>query len=248
MPDYSKVAALFYIPISNDQNSSLFLHILNISCYDFLIIATFPCGSAGKESACNMGDLGSIPGLGRSRAEEKGYQLQYSDLENSMDCIVYGVTKSQTRLSDFHFHFQRVWSGLSLWFWYAFPWWHSVSFLVLIIHLSVFLGMSIHNMSNLKCLLRFFVYFLNWVLCLCYWAMCVLYLCWIKSPVRYDLCIFSLVLWVLFTFLMVSFEVQRFFTSMKSKLLFLLTLVPLVLYLKRLLPNQRAQWFTPIFF
>ena len=62
----------------------------------------FPCGSAGKESACSVGDLGSIPGLGRSPGEGKGYPLQYSGLENSMDCIVHGVTKSRTRLSDFH--------------------------------------------------------------------------------------------------------------------------------------------------
>ena len=55
----------------------------------------FPGGSAGKESACNVGDLGSIPGLGRSPGEGKGYPLQYSGLENSMDCIVHGVTKSQ---------------------------------------------------------------------------------------------------------------------------------------------------------
>ena len=59
----------------------------------------FPCSSAGKESACNVKDLGSIPRSGRSPGE-------YSGLENSMDCIVHGVTKSQTRLSDFHF--QRV--------------------------------------------------------------------------------------------------------------------------------------------
>ena len=45
----------------------------------------FPCGSAGKESACNAGYLGSIPGLGRSPGEEKGYPLQYFGLENSMD-------------------------------------------------------------------------------------------------------------------------------------------------------------------
>ena len=51
-----------------------------------------------------MGDLGSIPGLGRSPAEGKGYLLQYSGLENYMDCIVHGVTKCQTGLSDFHFH------------------------------------------------------------------------------------------------------------------------------------------------
>ena len=64
----------------------------------------FPCGSAGKESVCNVGDLGSIPELERSPGEGKGYPLQYSALENSMDCIVHGVTKSQTRLSDLHFH------------------------------------------------------------------------------------------------------------------------------------------------
>jgi len=47
----------------------------------------FPCGSAGKESTSNAGDLGSIPGLGRCPGEGKGYLLQYSGLENSMDCI-----------------------------------------------------------------------------------------------------------------------------------------------------------------
>ena len=56
----------------------------------------FPGGSAGKESACNMGDLGSIPGLGRSPGEGKGYPLQCSGLENFMDCIVHGVEKSWT--------------------------------------------------------------------------------------------------------------------------------------------------------
>ena len=56
----------------------------------------FTCGSERKESACNAGDLGSIPGLGRSPGEKKGHPLQYSGLENSMDCIVYGAAKSQT--------------------------------------------------------------------------------------------------------------------------------------------------------
>ena len=63
----------------------------------------FSCGSAGKESACNAGDLGLIPGLGRSPGEGKGYTFLYSGLKNSMDHIVHGVTKSQTRLSDFDF-------------------------------------------------------------------------------------------------------------------------------------------------
>ena len=47
----------------------------------------FPCGSAGKESTCNVGDLGLIPGLGRSPGKGKGYPLQYSGLENSKDSI-----------------------------------------------------------------------------------------------------------------------------------------------------------------
>ena len=68
----------------------------------------FPCGSAGKESACNAGDLGLIPALGRSPGEGKGYLLQFSGLEKSMDWIVPGVAKSQTWLSDFHFHFSSV--------------------------------------------------------------------------------------------------------------------------------------------
>ena len=69
-----------------------------------LHIQGFPGGSAGKEHARNVGDLGSIPGLGRSPGEGKGYPLQYSGLENSMDCIDHGITKSRTWLSDFHFH------------------------------------------------------------------------------------------------------------------------------------------------
>ena len=62
----------------------------------------FPCGSAGKEFTHNAGDLGFIPRLGRSSAEGKGYPLQYSGWENSMDCIVHGVPKNQTQLSNFH--------------------------------------------------------------------------------------------------------------------------------------------------
>ena len=60
----------------------------------------FPSGSAGKESACNAEDLQ----CGRSPGEGKGYPLEYSGLENSMDYIVHGVTKSRTQLSNFHFH------------------------------------------------------------------------------------------------------------------------------------------------
>ena len=63
----------------------------------------FPCGSAGKESACNVGDLGLIPGLGRFPGEGKGYPLQYSSLENSMDCIVHGVARVRHDWATFTF-------------------------------------------------------------------------------------------------------------------------------------------------
>ena len=59
------------------------------------VFLDFHCGSAGKESTCNVGDLGSIPVLGRSPGEGKGYPLQYSGQENSTDCIVHGVKESE---------------------------------------------------------------------------------------------------------------------------------------------------------
>ena len=77
---------------------------------NFPLLEGFSGGSARKESACNAGDLGSIPGLGRSPGEGKGYPLQYSCLENSMDCAVHGVPKSQTLLIDFHFT-SPTWRG-----------------------------------------------------------------------------------------------------------------------------------------
>ena len=72
-------------------------------------LLVFPGSSDSKESACNAGDLGSIPGSGRSPGEGNGNPLQYSCLENSMDrttrqVIVHGVAKSRTRLCDLHFH------------------------------------------------------------------------------------------------------------------------------------------------
>ena len=70
------------------------------------VSGTAPGVSACKESTCSAGDLRSILGLGRSPGEGKGYPLQYSGLENSMDCMVHGVAKSQMWLSDFYFfHF-----------------------------------------------------------------------------------------------------------------------------------------------
>ena len=65
---------------------------------------SYPSSLAIKESACNAGDPSSIPGSERSCGEGNSYSLQYSGLENPMDCIVHGVTKSRTQLSDFHIH------------------------------------------------------------------------------------------------------------------------------------------------
>ena len=72
-----------------------------------LILMWFPGGSAGKESTSNAGDLGSIPELGRSPGEGNSYSFQYSDLENSMDCVVHGgrLPFHGTWLSHFHFTF-----------------------------------------------------------------------------------------------------------------------------------------------
>ena len=73
-------------------NNNACIEPLNICVNDF----GFFGGSDGKESACNVGDLGLIPGLGRSPGEGKGYPLQYSGLENSRDYTVHGVAKSRT--------------------------------------------------------------------------------------------------------------------------------------------------------
>ena len=85
----------------------------------------FPCGSAGEESACSVGDLGSTPGLGRSPGEGKGYPLQYSVPETLMDCTVHGVTKSQTRLSKSFFILSLSLSMAILCFTVWGPWAHS---------------------------------------------------------------------------------------------------------------------------
>ena len=73
----------------------IFMCIVSYS-YGFTLLhmTGFPYGSAGEESACNAGDLGSITGLGRSPGEQKAFTLQYSGLENYMDYTVHGVTKS----------------------------------------------------------------------------------------------------------------------------------------------------------
>ena len=73
------------------------------------VFVGFPGGSAGKESTCNAGDPGSIPGLQRFPGEGNGYPLQYSGLENSMDSVVHGVAKSWTCPSGFHFTEDQNW-------------------------------------------------------------------------------------------------------------------------------------------
>ena len=85
------------------SNEYISWEAIHVNTNPFISIWTYLDSSVGKESACNEGNLGSIPGLGRSPGEGKSYPLQYSGLENSMDCIVHGVAKSQIRLSHFHF-------------------------------------------------------------------------------------------------------------------------------------------------
>ena len=94
----------------------------------------FPCGSAGKEFSCNAGDLDSIPGLGRSPGEGKGYSLQDSGLKNSVDCIVHGVTESDTTV-------QPSLSSPSVWLCHKF---------VIKLELSVYISFSITWVSVLN--------------------------------------------------------------------------------------------------
>ena len=77
------------------------LHIFSSSLW---LVLGFPGKSAGRESTCNVGELDSVPELGRCPGEGNGYPLQYYGLDNSMNSIVYGVAKSWIRLSDIHFH------------------------------------------------------------------------------------------------------------------------------------------------
>ena len=95
----------------------------------------FPGGSNGKESACNAGDPGLIPGLGRSPGEGNSTPLQCSCLENSMDrgawrATVHGVRKSWTQLSDEHFHFHNAYETSAKRGCTSFAWMHMVSLFV----------------------------------------------------------------------------------------------------------------------
>ena len=100
LPSHVSLSSIQKIPVKLPfcNLSPLFLLILLQRMKFPLMRATvgFPCSSTGKESVCNVGDVGSIPGLGRSPGEGKGYPLQYSGLQNSMDCIVHVVAESDT--------------------------------------------------------------------------------------------------------------------------------------------------------
>ena len=111
----SKVAVYFILTPKMKVSCfcTILLSVIGITVSWILITEMcFPRGSAGKEYACNMGDLGSIPGLGRSPGEGKGYLLQYSGLENSTECMVHGVAKSWRQPRGFHFNHWNRYTGL----------------------------------------------------------------------------------------------------------------------------------------
>ena len=88
-PQFVVIHRVKHFRLANEAEVDVFLEFpwffYDPADVDNLISDGFPCGSAGKESACNLGDLGSIPELGRSPGEGKGYPVQYSGLKNSMD-------------------------------------------------------------------------------------------------------------------------------------------------------------------
>ena len=129
IPKIEKFYDNIVINSSRRRNSLKCMCLLTVKCQAW-ISRGFPCGSAGKEYTCNGGDLRLIPELGWSPGEGKGCPLQYSGLENTVDCIVHGVTKNHTQLSDFHWqikglqpcteniqwqeHMQRSWCGIRI--------------------------------------------------------------------------------------------------------------------------------------
>ena len=105
------ICLFLFLPLELDPQKITKINVSEVNTYvssrSFMVLGLtlkslihfkliFACGSIVKESACNVGDLGLIPGLGRSSGEGKGYPLQYSGLENPVDYIVHGVTKSRT--------------------------------------------------------------------------------------------------------------------------------------------------------
>ena len=99
---YSDTQVRTLLSLTNSQNDET---IINYNCNLLSFGVDFPGGSDGKEFPCNAGDLGSIPGLGRSLGKGNGYPLQYSCLENSMgieawQATVYGMAKSWTWLTN----------------------------------------------------------------------------------------------------------------------------------------------------
>ena len=113
----------------------------------------FPCGSAGKESTCNVGDLSSVPGLWRSPKQGKGNPLQFSGLEKSMEGIVQGAAKSQTRLSNSHCHCIREFAQIHVhWVYDALQPSHPLLLLVLL--LSVFSSIRIFSSES--------IHYINW--------------------------------------------------------------------------------------
>ena len=101
-----KIKSRYFLELICFLSNIIFIFILSLNIFN-IFSQGFLDSSAGKESACNVGDLGSIPGLGRSPWEGNGYPLQYSGLENSMDCVIQGITKSQMWLSNFRFHWEE---------------------------------------------------------------------------------------------------------------------------------------------
>ena len=118
---------LLNIPDSQLSERLLFLFVSACPLSSFSFLQGFPCGSSGKESACNAGDLGLIPGLGGSPEEGKGYPLQYSGLENSMSMESQRVGHTEW-LSLFTF----VSPGRESWF---YSWWLPISMrLICLLH------------------------------------------------------------------------------------------------------------------
>ena len=97
LPQPCEISAIIFIFIETEAEAERLPNLPEVQVnVPALLTRGFSSSSVGKEPICNVGDLGSIPGLGRSPGEGKGYPLQYCGLEKFMDCMVHGVPKSGT--------------------------------------------------------------------------------------------------------------------------------------------------------
>ena len=170
----SKAAIYFILTLIMKESCSCttLLSVIGVTVSWILIAEMgFPHGSASKEPACNAGDLGSIPGLGRSPGERKGYPLQYSGLENSTECIVHEVAKSWRQPRDFHFNHWNRYTVILIGNYYK--WYHTFFINIFAIYVSSLVRYLLDHLLILKILSSCCVLRVLYIICIHSFMKCI---------------------------------------------------------------------------